>query len=88
MSGSFTNITDSNYKSLCIKVYHFSFCQLKPPSNGSDLDSTGHQCEKQLPQSKEVFICGDFNCNMPNKYALSSKINDLCSSPHFSAFVF
>ena len=58
----------------------------RPPSNGSDLDSTDNlcaylkQCEKQLPRSNEVFICGDLNCNMLNKYALSSKIKDLCSS--------
>ena len=58
----------------------------RPPSNGSDLDSTENicaylkQCEKQLPRSNEVFICGDLNCNMLNKYALSSKIKDLCSS--------
>ena len=58
----------------------------RPPSNGSDLDSTENlcaylkRCEKQLPRSNEVLICGDLNCNMLYKYALSSKIKDLCSS--------
>ena len=37
----------------------------RPPCNGSDLDSTENlcaylkQCEKQLPRSNQVFICGD-----------------------------
>ena len=57
----------------------------RPPCNGSDLDSTENlcaylkRCGKQLPRN-EGFICGDLNCNMLNKYALSSKMKDLCSS--------
>ena len=58
----------------------------RPPSKGSDLESTDQlcaylkECDSKLPQIKEVFICGDFNCNMMSRYALSSKIKDLCSS--------
>ena len=87
------HLSDSNYESLWIKVCLsktkpiFLSVVYRPPSNGSDLDSTENlcayylkQCKKQLPQSNEVFICGDLNCNMLNKYALSSKIKDLCSS--------
>ena len=86
------HLSDSNYESLWIKVCLsktkpiFLSVVYRPPSNGSDLDSTENlcaylkQCEKQLPRSNEVFICGDLNCNMLNKYALSSKIKDLCSS--------
>ena len=38
------------------------------------------RCLEKLPQKEEVFIMGDFNCNILSKYALSSKIKDLCSS--------
>ena len=86
------HLSDSNYESLWIKVCLsktkpiFLSVVYRPPSNGSDLDSTENlcaylkQCEKQLPRSNEVFTCGDLNCNMLNKYAVSSKIKDLCSS--------
>ena len=72
------HLLDSNYESLWIKVYLsktkpiFLSVVYRPPSNGSDLDSTEYlsaylkQCEKQLPRSNEVFICGDLNCNMLN----------------------
>ena len=58
----------------------------RPPSKGSDLESTDQLCaylkefDSKLPQIKKVFICGDFNCNMMSRYAMSSKIKDLCSS--------
>ena len=49
---------------------------------GSDLQITGNvrthlvRCLEKLPQKEEVFIMGDFNCNM----RLSPKIKDFCSS--------
>ena len=58
----------------------------RPPSKGSDLESTDQlcaylkECDSKLLQIKEVFICGDFNCNMLCRFTLSSKIKDLCSS--------
>ncbi len=58
----------------------------RPQSKGSDLESTENlcaylkQCDKKLPKEKEMFICGDFNCDMLTRYALSSKIKDLCFS--------
>ena len=61
------HLSDSNYESLWIKVYLsktkpiFLSVVYRPPSNGSDLDST-------LPRSNKVFICGDLNCKMLNKY--------------------
>ena len=86
------HLTDSKYESLWIKVCLdktkpiFLSVVYRPPSKGSDLESTDQlcaylkECDSKLPQIKEVFICGDFNCNMMNRYALSSKIKDLCSS--------
>ena len=74
------HLSDCNYESLCIKVCLsktkpiFLSVIYRPPSNGSDLDSTENlcaylkRCEKQLTRSNEVFICGDLNCNMLNKY--------------------
>ena len=38
------------------------------------------RCLEKLPQKEEVFIMGDFNCNILSNYAFSSKIKDLCSS--------
>ena len=86
------HLTDSKYESLWIKVCLdktkpiFLSVVYRPPSKGSDLESTDQlcaylkECYSKLPQIKEVFICGDFNCNMMSRYALSSKIKDLCSS--------
>ena len=86
------HLTDSKYESLWIKVCLdktkpiFLSVVYRPPSKGSDLESTDQlcaylkECDSKLPQIKEVFICGDFNCNMMSRYALSSKIKDLCSS--------
>ena len=86
------HLTDSKYESLWIKVCLdktkpiFLSVVYRPPSKGSDLESTDKlcaylkECDSKLPQIKEVFICGDFNCNMMSRYALSSKIKDLCSS--------
>ena len=88
----FKHLTDSKYESLWIKVCLdktkpiFLSVVYRPPSKGSDLESTDQlcaylkECDSKLPQIKEVFICGDFNCNMMSRYALSSKIKDLCSS--------
>ena len=86
------HLTDSKYESLWIKVCLdktkpiFLSVVYRPPSKGSDLESTDQlcaylkECDSKLPQIKEVFICGDLNCNMMSRYALSSKIKDLCSS--------
>ena len=86
------HLTDSKYESLWIKVCLdkakpiFLSVVYRPPSKCSDLESTDQlcgylkECDSKLPQIKEVFICGDFNCNMMSRYALSSKIKDLCSS--------
>ena len=86
------HLTDSKYESLWIKVCLdktkpiFLSVVYRPPSKGSDLESTDQlcaylkECDSKLPRIKEVFICGDFNCNMMSRYALSSKIKDLCSS--------
>ena len=49
----------------------------RPPSKGSDKESTDHlcaylkECDQKLHQIKEIFICGGFNCNMMSRYALS-----------------
>ena len=64
-----------------------------PASTVSALDTTSNLCSylencvKNLPQEKEVFILGDFNCNMLTKNALCSKIKDLCSQISFKQLV-
>ena len=87
------HLTDLNIESIWIKVclkkskpIFLSVVYRPPASNDSDLESTDRicaylkQCCLKLTQEKECFILGDFNCNMLKKYALSSKIKDLCSS--------
>ena len=69
-----------------VKPIYICVVYRPPTTNVSDLESTDRlcaylkQCNRKLPHEKEVFILGDFNCNMLSKNALSSKIKDLCSS--------
>ena len=78
---------ESLWVKLCLKKSKpLYLCGVYRPPGGSDLQSTENVCThlvsciEKLPQKEEVFIMGDFNCNMLSKYALSSKIKDLCSS--------
>ena len=78
---------ESLWVKLCLKKSKpLYLCGVYRPAGGSDLQSTENictrlfRCLEKLPQKEEVFITGDFNCNMLSKYALSSKIKDLCSS--------
>ena len=63
------HLIDSKHESLWIKPISFSMVY-RPPSKGSDLGSTDNlcaylkQCDKKTYSKKEVFICGDFNCDM------------------------
>ena len=41
----------------------------------------------KLPKSPEVFILGDFNCDMSKKNNLSSLIKDLCKAKALNQFV-
>ena len=77
---------ESLWVKLCLKKSKpLYLCGVYRPPGGSDLQSTENvcthlvRCIEKLPR-KKVFIMGDFNCNMLSKYALSSKIKDLCSS--------
>ena len=78
---------ESLWVKLCLKKSKpLYLCGVYGPPGGSDLQSTENVCTHlarclgKLPQKEEVFIMGDFNCNMLSKYALSSKIKDLYSS--------
>ena len=93
------HLTNSKHESLWLKVSLkktkpiFFAVVYRPPSKSSDLDNTDQlctyleQCVQKLPQQNEVFICGDFNCNMLTKNALASKINTVCSSLSFKQLI-
>jgi exonuclease III len=82
-----TENIESIWVKVCLKkskpIY---LCGVYRPPGGSDLLSTENLCThfndcfSKLPKQNETFILGDFNCNMLSKYALSSKIKELCSS--------
>ncbi|XP_057295887.1 uncharacterized protein LOC130624320 [Hydractinia symbiolongicarpus] len=82
----FENV-ESLWVKVCLKkTKPIYVCGVYRPPGGSDLQSTENlcthfkQCFNKFPKEKEVFILGDFNCNMLSKYALSSKIKELCST--------
>lgn len=58
----------------------------RPPRNGKDIEATEavlrylDELQKEFRSMKEIHIFGDMNCNMHKKSALSSLINDICST--------
>ena len=80
--------TEALWVKICLKKSKPLFIAgvYRPPSRGSQLESTENICTyltnsiRKLPDQGEFFILGDFNTDMLTKNALSSKINELCSS--------
>ena len=58
----------------------------RPTRNGKDNEATDavlrylDELQKEFRSMKEIHIFGDMNCNMHKKNALSSLINDICST--------
>ena len=65
----------------------------RPPVKGQNLDVVERyksflmSCIDKLPKNSEVFILGDFNCNMLQKNRLTGTINELCKARSLSQFV-
>ena len=75
----------------CKSVYVCSV--YRPPVKGQNLEVVERyksfllSCIDKLPKNSEVFILGDFNCNMLQKNRLSGAINDLCKARNLAQFV-
>ena len=65
----------------------------RPPVRGQNLDVVERyksflmSCIDKLPKESEVFILGDFNCNMLQQNRLSGTINELCKARNLYQFV-
>ena len=65
----------------------------RPPVKGQNLDVVERyksflmSCIDKLPKESEVFILGDFNCNMLQQNRLSGTINELCKARGLHQFV-
>ena len=65
----------------------------RPPVKGQNLDVVERyksflmSCVDKLPKNSEIFILGDFNCNMLQQNRLSGIIKDLCKARGLSQLV-
>ena len=65
----------------------------RPPVRGQNLDVVERyksflmSCVDKLPKDSEIFMLGDFNCNMLQTNRLSGIINDLCKARGLFQFV-
>ena len=76
------------------KAKSLYICSLyRPPIKGNNVELVEKyktfliSCFSKIPKNSEVFILGDFNCDMLRKNHLSSAINDLCKDKSLVQYV-
>lgn len=94
------NLLNDQFESLWVKVKpnkgkaSYVGVVYRSPSTKRPLENVEHLCtylnnciKTKIPLGSEIFCLGDFNVNMLDKNALSSKIKELCRSCNLSQLI-